>query len=437
MNTASTASIRNLLNSSEAMAPVRSGDSAATTSLRQKGLDTFLRFGFTLKGREDWKYSDTASLTRGDFTPFAGHSEPSQELRSFLTTADTHKLVFVNGVFAETLSSLGDLPAGVTLKPLAVAGEVELGLLTDFAEAPVTALNTAFWQDGLYLDVAEGVNLDRPVELFFLDDGQAQGAMISVRNLINAGAGSNLTVVEHFTGPGSGSTLSSALTEITCGINSVVRHLKVIREGEMALHHGSTHARQLAGSHFTSREFVLGGASVRRELHLDLDGEGAECDLTALYMASGSQRHDMRTRVNHNVPGCLTTELYKGILDGQARAIFDGLIKVARDAQQTQAFQTNRNLVLSDDTTSYSIPRLEIYADDVKCSHGSTTGQLDDEQLFFLRTRGFDPRTARVMLANAFASEVIMGVRNPDLRLALSNEIAARLGSSSVAGDDS
>jgi Fe-S cluster assembly protein SufD len=276
------------------------------------------------------------------------------------------------------------------------------------------------------------VIFDRPVELFYLTDSQATGTMVSARNQVRAGQGSSLTVVEHFTGPATRAVMNTPFTEVFCAEDSIVRHLKIIRESADHLHFGSTHVRQMARSSYTSREFALGGQSIRRELHLDLDGEGASCDLTALYMGSGKQRLDMRTRVNHNVPGCQTNELYKGLLDGEARAVFDGLIKVARDAQQTAAFQTNRNLVLSDDTIAYSIPRLEIYADDVKCSHGSTTGQLDDEQLFFLRTRGFDPVTARIMLANAFASEVIEGVLNADLRQSLSREIADRLGHSSV-----
>jgi Fe-S cluster assembly protein SufD len=425
-------SIKSLLGAAEAVAPRHQGENAGTGKLRQDGLNAFLRQGFNVQGREDWKYSDVSVLARGDFSPFAGSTRPGAELAGFLSGADTYKLVFINGVFSPEMSSTGQMPAGVTLQPMTEARQANPGLLAAYDQAPVTALNTAFWQDGLFLDVADGAALDRPLEIFFLTDEQAAGTMVSPRNLITAGKNSGLTVVEHFTGPARGPLLQTPVTEITCGPDSVVRHLKLVREGEQALHYGSTHVRQLAGSNYTSREFALGGASIRRELHLDLDGQGAECDLTALYMASGSQRQDLRTRVNHNVPGCRTNELYKGILDGQARAVFDGLIKVARDAQQTEAFQTNRNLVLSDDTIAYSIPRLEIYADDVKCSHGSTTGQLDDEQLFFLRSRGFDPLTSRIMLANAFASEIVEGVRNADLRRSLTEEIAARLSRSSV-----
>lgn len=388
--------------------------------------------GVQLKGREDWKFSDTTKLTSSTFVPYAGQPDTQAQLDGFLSRADTHKLVFVNGVLDQQRSRIGDLPAGVTLLPLAdMAGSLQDRPTPDLS-LPVAALNAAFWQDGLYLEVADGVVFERPVELFYLTDEQAAGTMVSARNVVRAGKDSSLTVVEHFTGPATEAVMNTPLTEVFCDEDAVVRHLKIIRESRANLHFGSTHVKQMARSSFTSREFALSGQSVRRELHLDLDGEGARCDLTALYMGSDKQRLDMRTRVNHNAPGCLTNELYKGLLDGEARSVFDGLIKVARDAQQTEAFQTNRNLVLSDDTVSYSIPRLEIYADDVKCSHGSTTGQLDDDQLFFLRTRGFDPVTARVMLANAFASEILEGVRNDDLRRSLRQEIAQRLGQSSV-----
>ena len=432
MSAAFPGSIRNLLNVTEATVPPRTGESLTMGQLRQQGLDAFLRQGFATQGREDWKYGDITPLARGSFAPFAGITQSTVDFRLYLSEAATYKLVFINGIFDAGLSNVETLPRGVILQPLAQVAESDLGQLADFEQSPVTALNTAFWQDGLFLDVAEGVALDRPVELFFLTDEQATETMVASRNLIHAGKGSSLTVVEHFTGPLTGQVFNAPVTEITCGEDSVVRHLKVIRESQGALHFGSSHVRQLVGSNYTSLEFALGGSSVRRELHLDLEGSGASCDLTALYMASGSQRMDLRTRVSHNVPGCRTNELYKGILDGEARAVFDGLIKVAPDAQQTEAFQTNRNLMLSDDTISYSIPRLEIYADDVKCSHGSTTGQLDDEQLFFLRSRGFEPHTARIMLANAFASEVIEGVRDAELRNLLAGEITTRLGSSSV-----
>jgi Fe-S cluster assembly protein SufD len=210
------------------------------------------------------------------------------------------------------------------------------------------------------------------------------------------------------------------LSEILCAPKAVVNHIKLVTGNAAGDHHGSTHVRQRSDSRYRSWEFVAGGRVARRELHLALTEPGAACDLNALYLGQGAQRFDLRTRVIHDAPECETRELYKGILDGEARGVFDGLILVARDSQRTSAHQTNRNLLLSDDAVVNSIPRLEIYADDVKCSHGSTTGQLDDEQIFYLRSRGFSPAEARTYLAWAFASEVIETVPVAQLKEELS-----------------
>ena len=423
MNATLTRSIRHLLETPGSALPELPGEPQASRELRRQGLDSFLRKGLDLRGQEDWKYSDLSPLTDGEFTPFAGQPEPAEKLRRFLPASDTHKLVFVNGLHSKELSDVGELPDGVVLQPLSRGKETGTGVPVELNEAPLTALATAFWRDGLELTVPDGIELDRPLEIFFLTDERAAGHLVAVRNLVRAGKGSNLTVVEHFAGSTGGPVLNLPVPGILCGENATVRHLKIVREEDRALHYGSTQVRQLADSSFTSREFALGRGNVRRELHLDLDGEGAACDLTALYMASAEQRMDMRTRVRHNVPGCRTSELYKGVLDGRAHTVFDGLIRVARDAQRTEAFQTNRSLVLSDDTVSCSIPRLEIYADDVKCSHGSTTGQLGREEMFYLRSRGFDAALARRMLSYAFASEVLERVPVAELREELTTEI--------------
>jgi len=245
---------------------------------------------------------------------------------------------------------------------------------------------------------------------------------VPVRNLIRLGAGSEATIIERFD-LGGERTVEQPLTEVACGPEAVVNHIKLVGGAAAGEHYGSTHVIQQADSRYRSWEIVTGGRLARRELHLTLAEPGAACDLNALYMGSGRQRFDLRTRVRHDAPECETRELYKGILDGEARGVFDGLIKVARDSQQTLAHQTNRNLLLSDDAVVNSIPRLEIYADDVKCSHGSTTGQLDDEQLFYLQTRGFSEAAARTYLAWAFASEVIESIPVPAVRDELSAKV--------------
>lgn len=398
------------------------------SALRKRSFDHFMAVGFDLGGREEWKYCDTKLFADGRFVPSGAMDVKTTSLN--LPETDSLRLVFVNGVFSEENSRLARLHAGVQMRPLAGASVEGFGDLAATETAPLVALNTAFWTDGLLLELADGVSLDHPIHLHFLTDENAEGKLVTPRNLIRVGRGSSATIIEHFDALTEGQWLHAPVTEIFCEAESKVVHLKIISESAQAIHLGSTHVRQAAGSSYSSREFAMSGTLVRRELHLDLAGEGSTCNLTALSMAGAEEHRDMRTRVGHLVSGCETFELYKGLFDDSSRGVFDGQILVARDAQQTNAHQTNRNLLLSDNAVSNSIPRLEIYADDVKCSHGSTTGQLDEEQVFFLRSRGFDAPKARVMLAKAFANEILGGVEDADLRASLDEEITRRLAGS-------
>jgi Fe-S cluster assembly protein SufD len=405
-------------------------DIAMGHTVRQVALDHFLESGVVLAGREAWKYSNIKGVIEGNFSPCETTGRSAEELSSFVPETTGLSMVFVNGIFREEMSNLSNLPAGVRLQTMAKATDSDkFGQLADFKGEPFTALNTALWNDGLYLELDAGTTLNEPVNVINLTDFDAGGSFFAARHLIVAGAGSRASITEYHTSCGQRNqpVLSLPVTEISCGEDSHINHLKIVQENESMYHLGSTHVLQSKDSQFSSQEFALNGASVRRELHLQLNGEGASCDLKALSMGRGTQQVDMRTRIDHLVPGCNTNELYKGILDDKSRGIFDGLIKVVRDAQQTSAHQTNRTLVLSDDAVAYSIPRLEIYADDVKCSHGSTTGQLEDEQIFFLRSRGFTEEKARSMLAAAFAHEVVLSVVDPLWRKILDLEIAGRL----------
>ena len=351
-----------------------------------------------------WPADHAAVLLNPEWTPVNGALPGTVRRLDMLELDDSTGLLSSHGFgMAEALAlgrALEDLPDGAALKVVT---------------------------SGVVLELAEDVVLERPVELHFRTDAKADGAEIALHHHVRAGRGARATVIEFYDGAAGAGVVNEPLTEIECAENSEIRHWKVIREHAEARHLGTTRVRQAAHSRYESREFGFGGAEVRRDLHVDLAGRGAECDLTSLAMAGTGQRMDNRTHVDHRSEGCMTHELYKGIYAGQARGSFDGLIHVHRDAQQTAAHQTNRNLLLSDDATVRSIPRLEIYADDVKCSHGSTTGQLDGEQVFFLRSRGFDAAAARVMLARAFGAEIVEGVDSPALRSVLNQEIARRL----------
>ncbi len=378
-----------------------------------------------IRGREEWKYGDASPLTDGGFTPVRDHARPVGELPLLPGCTDTHRLVLWNGHFLPDASwNPGDPSSGVVLAPLAAARATpEFASLATAEAGPIAALNAEHLQDALHIDLAEGAILDRPLELVFVTDNQTAGKLVAPRVLITAAGGSSAVVIERHLSLGDGRVLNVPVTEIFCAPGAQLTHLKWLGEGPAAMHYGGTFVRQDTGSSYTSGEFLLGGERTRRELHVHLAGEGAACTLSGLSMTDGLRHSDVRTRVHHEAPGCTTDELYKGIFAGDGQGVFDGLIRVAPGAQQTQAFQTNRNLLLSDDAVSYSIPRLEIYADDVKCSHGSTTGQLSAEQMFYLRSRGFDAAQARRLLSYAFASEVVDRIGHSDLKEEITDEV--------------
>lgn len=411
-------------------APGHPGEAKALADLRQQGLAALREQGLDLRGKEEWKYADLEDLAAGRFSPY----EPQGDEECAAIAGDllgAVRLVFLNGVYLPGSSKGSQWPAGVTCQLFSQMSEdakfKEFGTLADINRSPFTAANTAFWTDGLFLEVADGVTLEEPIHLHFLTDNRLDGHMASTRNLVRLGKNAGATVIEHYHGLDDSQGLALPVTEYICAEGADGRHLKLVDEAPAMQHLGSTHVSQAAASRYTSVEFALNGGMIRRELHLDMTGEGASCHLFALSMGHNSERRDMRTRVDHSMPNCVTEEVYKGIYNDRSHGIFDGRILVARDAQKTSAHQTNRNLLLDDDAVSNSVPRLEIYADDVKCSHGSTTGRLDDEAIFFLRTRGFDATTARVMLARAFAGEIIAEVRDKDVNEMLVTAITERL----------
>jgi Fe-S cluster assembly protein SufD len=385
-----------------------------------------------VKDREIWKYSGISPEVYTEFSPYSGADPHSPGIANSFAIKGSRRFLFINGVFSPEHSDIANLPAGVELTRMAEAPDDRLlGHAAQGAKSPITLANRDDWRDGVRLKLADGVAMLDPVEVVYLNDELSDDSRVSPRNLVVAGRDSSVVLVESFISDPRGdqtSMLNMPVTEVICGPGSHVDHVKLVNPGAGAVHVGSTHVRQAGQSRYVSREFLLGGAKTRSEVHVDLNDTGAVCDIAALYIAGDQQHHDTRTRINHNAAGCETRELYKGILDGESRTVFDGQILVARDAQQTSAHQTNRNLLLSDQATAYSVPRLEIYADDVKCSHGATTGQLGDDELFYLRTRGIDGDSARRMLAMAFAAEILEDIDQPELREALMQRATRRLG---------
>jgi Fe-S cluster assembly protein SufD len=351
-------------------------------ALRRTAIGHFDELGFPTLHHEDWRWTNLSAMTQTGFRP--GQA-----------------------------AGLGDLPDGVTVGSLAGALRASPALLegrlaqyAQSADRAFIALNTAFMADGLFVHVPDGMSVEKPIHVLHLSEVTTGASVSHPRHLIVAGAESSVTVIESYGSTGTETYLTNVVTEVVCGEKSRVSHTKVQRESESAFHVAALAIHQGTGSRFRSATVNLGGRLVRNEYHAYLGGEGADCVLNGLSMGHGHQVVDTHTRLDHAVPNCTSWQFFKSILDGKCRGIFDGRIHVHRDAQKTDAKQTARSLLLSDDAVSNNKPQLEIYADDVKCTHGATTGQLDDSQVFYLRARGLDLEAARSLLTYAFAREV-------------------------------
>ena len=344
----------------------------------------------------------------------------------------------MNGTFAPALSTTDGLASGVRRRSLATVlahdhdddGEavaLQLGRLARIESQAFTALNTAFLRDGAVVEVAPGVVLDTPIHLLFVTRSSAEPVLSQPRVLVVAGANSQVRVVESHAGDGETPYLSNAVTEISVDEYAVVDHYAVVREAEPAFHVASLHATLGRASNFSSHVITLGGAIVRNEAHVALAGEGGECTLNGLYLANGRQLVDNQTTIDHAQPHCDSHELYKGILDGRSRAVFNGKIIVRLDAQKTDAKQSNKTLLLSEDAQITTKPQLEIFADDVKCTHGATVGQLDQDALFYLRSRGLSRDQARQLLTHAFAADLLGHIKVEAIRTQLDALLLERL----------
>lgn len=399
------------------LADVRAGREAEPTWIaarRQAGAARFEAMGFPTRRDEAWKYTDVRAIARGEFA-LARDAEFSPASAAALTLPiDTHRLTFVDGVFTPALSTLDGLPEGVSLQPLsaalvenheAVGGP--LGRLTGVEFSPFSALNTAFMEEGAVLRLAPGTVVEKPITLQFLSRRGETPVMSHPRILVQAGGRSQATLIEHHVGEEGAANFTNLVEEVILERNAILTHYK-LQEAPLAdLHIASIHVEQARDSRYTSFNLNLGGALVRTDLISELNGENATCDFYGLFYGEGRQHVDSHTLANHNAPHTFSNENYKGILDDRAHGVFNGKVVVKRDSQKIEGFQSNANLLLSDRAEIDAKPELEIYADDVKCSHGTTTGQLDEEAIYALRSRGIDRQTARGLLTLAFAGEVL------------------------------
>jgi len=351
-----------------------------------------------------------------------------------LSQFEGSELLFLNGRYMPRLSKLKDLPPGVRVgslskmlawQPNAVEGK--LGRFARIEGSPFTALNAAFLQDGAFVEVPKGAFVEHPIHLLFLATFHPQPTASFLRNLIVVGEEGRVTVTESYVGLDEGVYLTNSVTEALVADGGRLDHYKLQRESEHAFHVGTLQIHQGRNSVVSDNSLSFGGAIVRNDVNTWFDGEGGELSLYGLYSTHGTQHVDNHTRIDHARPACTSRELYKGILDGRSRGIFYGNIIVHKDAQKTNAMQTNKNLLLSKDALADSIPGLQILANDVKCKHGSSIGQLDEAAIFYLRSRGLDAEAARALLTYAFAREVVDQVKVAAMHAVLSIQLASRL----------
>lgn len=385
--------------------------------LREAAFARFVERGLPTNKDEEWKYTSLAPLAQLRFDPAPEENSIDRlVVPDLLPDLGGVRLVFVDGRHQPRLSSPGPAFVG------SMARRPDL-LARDFAGSDsLTALNTAFLEDGAFIEVPPGVVLEQPIHLHFISRKLAQP-----RNLIVLGANSQASVIETWAGLGDDASLTNAVTEIVLGDDARLDHYKLQEEGAGAFHVALAQVRLGRGSRFHSHSFALGAALARSELRALFADEGSECALNGLYLANGKQHLDNRTVIDHRSPRCTSRELYKGVLDGQSRGVFSGKVLVRQDAQKTDASQTNKNLLLSDDALVDTKPQLEIFADDVKCAHGAAVGRLDEDALFYLRSRGLPREAARSLLTWAFASEMVNLVPLAPLRARVHQRVTSRL----------
>jgi Fe-S cluster assembly protein SufD len=393
--------------------------------LRQDGFARFSEVGFPTTRDEDWRFTNPGAIAQVPFRLVRnGHSLPSQkDIDRFRMPGAGSQLVFVDGRFAPELSLVGKLPAGVTVSNLAAeiarnpeAIEKHLGRYLNMQRDAFGALNTAFLEDGAYVHVAKGVVLEAPVAILFVSTEQDSPAVNHPRNLIVAEENSQTTIVEDYVSLGGGQALCNTVTELVAADHSVISHYMIEREHTGAFNVSTLRIQQGRTADVSSHSVLLGGALVRNNVHPVLAGEGGECLINGLFIGNGRQHLDNYMLVEHASPHCGSRQFYNGILDGHAHGVFHGRIIVHKDAQKTDAKQTNRNLLLSDSAQIDTKPQLEIYADDVKCTHGATIGQMEENSLFYLRSRGIDEMSARRLLLVAFASECMDRMKEGPVR---------------------
>jgi Fe-S cluster assembly protein SufD len=413
-------------------------DLAWLNELRQQAVTQFKNNSLPAKKVEDWKYTSLWSLSQQLFTHDADTFSLSIEQCDQLALIENaYRIVIVDGVFSQKLSIIDSVEDGLNVSPFSASVssiDQVLGQQVDLAKAGLTALNTMLMNEGVVITVAADVHIEKPIELLVINSGITQNLAIHLRNVIKLEANSKATVIEHYVGLNDESYFTNVVTEVSLAENAELKHYKLQQESDNAFHIATLAAKQATSSQWLTNSISLGGKLVRNDIHSQLLGEQSHVTMDGLYLLNDEQHIDNHTRIDHVVPNTTSEELYKGVLDDNSHAVFNGKVIVHKDAQKTDANQQNKNLLLSRGCEIDSKPEMEIYADDVKCGHGSTVGQIDKDQLFYLTTRGLDEVSARSLLTHAFAVDVLDRIPAEDIRNALSEVIERRLPQGGISG---
>jgi Fe-S cluster assembly protein SufD len=385
-------------------------------TVRQQGWATFSELGLPTKrrGNELWKYTNLQPLAAADFAYTVGGSVSVDQIKAAGPWDDAwNTVVVVDGKFSAELSNLHDtvgLDAGSLAEAISSGkGDIEsqLASLAGREDYAFTALSTAFIEDGAYLAITDGTELEQPIQVVFVTSDDAESRASYPRMVVDAGANTSIVLIETYLNLSDSAQFASPVGELFAGDQSTIRHYRVQMENESSFHLGTTRVRQLGDSNFTSTSFAVGASIARNDVHTLLDAPGATCTLHGLYMTNGSQQQDQEISTTHAKPGCTSNQFYKGILSGKSHAVFSGKVVVMRDAQKSDATQKDLNLLLSRGAEIDAKPSLEIYADDVTAAHGATAGHVDKDTLFYLQSRGVDEEAAKAILVRGFAEEML------------------------------
>ena len=407
----------------------------ALAAQRNEAFETFKKLRLPEPKAEEYKHTPVTRILQNKLS--FEKSSPAGDLTPrefFIPGVDANVIVLINGIYAGEHSSIISPSSEISISNLSEAIDKKdsiaaksIGKFADVMADPFTAWNTASWSQGVFLHVPDNAVVKKPVLIYNLHDARAGQVITTSRNLFIIGKNSEVTIIEKFDSVGEHSHFSNSVTEAMVGANAGLELYSVQNDSGNRFQQGLTHVHQSDSSRVNTFTFTLNGKFVRNNLQLSLDGEGIESHMFGLYLITGDTLADNHTVVDHRKPNSFSNEIYKGIMDGNSKGVFNGKIYVRPQAQKTNAFQANRNILLSDKAGVNTKPQLEIWADDVKCSHGCTTGQLDEEAMFYLQARGINKETARAMMLYAFAVEILNNVKNPELKEYFDHLVSERL----------